>query len=447
MGTVSPLPAGKSALERVLSLFTDVRPGEGGTALLLAGNVFCLLALYSVLKPVRSALILSESGAVAQSYASAGQALLLLVLVPLYGRLASRVGRVPLITVVTLFFASNLLVFFALGQAGVRLGFAFFVWLGVFNLMLPAQLWAFANDVYSSDRGKRLFPIVGVGASLGAWIGAEIASALFDNLGAYRLMLGATGGLGVCLALTIWIDRRERSSAAADAAIAKAPEEPLGRTGGFQLVLGQRYLLYIALLILVLNTVNTLGEFLLASLVEGQAPVAAAAAGVDTATWIGGFMARFQANVNLLGLLVQLFLVSRIFKYVGVRGALFILPAIAFLSYGSMAFLPVLAVVQVAKTLENSTDYSIQNTTRHALFLPTSREAKYKAKQVIDGIFWRGGDLLQLVVVLIGTAVAFGTRHFALVNLGLIAVWFLLAVGIAAEHRKLSAADAVDRAA
>jgi AAA family ATP:ADP antiporter len=448
MGTVSPLPARWSVLERVLSLFTDVRAGEGVTALLLAGNVFCLLALYSVLKPVRSALIISESGAVAQSYASAGQALLLLVLVPLYGRLASRVGRVQLITVVTLFFASNLLAFSVLGQTGARLGFSFYVWLGIFNLMLPAQLWAFANDVYSSDRGKRLFPIVGVGASLGAWIGAEIASALFDNLGAYRLMLGATGGLGVCLGLTIWIDRRERSRAAADASeAARAPEEPLGRTGGFQLVLSQRYLLYIALLVMVLNIVNTLGEFLLASLVEGQAVAAAAAAGQDTATWIGGFMARFQANVNLLGLLIQLFLVSRIFKYVGVRGALYILPAIAFLSYGAMAFLPVLAVVQVAKTLENSTDYSVQNTTRQALFLPTSREAKYKAKQAIDAFFWRAGDLLQLVVVLIGTALAFGTRHFALVNLGLIVVWFVLAAGIAAEHRKLTASDAVDRAA
>jgi len=447
MGTVSPLPARKSALERALSLFTDVRPGEGVSALLLAANVFCILALYSVLKPVRSALILSESGAVAQSYAAAGQALLLLVVVPLYGRLASRVGRIRLIVTVTLFFASNLLVFYALGRAGVRLGFAFYIWIGIFNLVLVSQVWAFANDLYSSDRGKRLFPIVGVGASLGAWIGAEIASALFGTLGAYRLMLGVAGGLCACLLLTIAIDRRERVSGPADDTSTPPAEEPLGRAGGFQLILAQRYLLYIALFVMVLNVVNTLGEFLLASLVENASGAAAAAAGQDTATWIGGFMARFNANVNLLGLLVQLFLVSRVFKYIGVRGALFILPVIAFFSYGSMAFLPVLAVVQVAKTLENATDYSIQNTTRQALFLLTSREAKYKAKQAIDAFFHRAGDLLQLVVVLIGSALMFGTQHFAMVNLVLIAIWILLAFGIAAEHRKLSATDSVDRAA
>ena len=93
-------PQRKSWLDRVLSLATDVRPGEGFTALLLATNIFCFLALYSALKPVRSALILSESGAVAQSYAAAAQALLLLGIVPLYSSFASRVNRLRLTTFV-----------------------------------------------------------------------------------------------------------------------------------------------------------------------------------------------------------------------------------------------------------------------------------------------------------------------------------------------------------
>jgi AAA family ATP:ADP antiporter len=151
--------------------------------------------------------------------------------------------------------------------------------------------------------------------------------------------------------------------------------------------------------------------------------------------------------VNLIGRLVQMFLVSRIFKYIGVRGALFIMPVVATVSYTSLAFFPFLAIVRAAKTLENSTDYSIQNTTRHALFLPTSREAKYKAKQAIDAFFVRAGDMLQAVVVLIGTALAFGTQHYAMLNLAFIAVWLLLAVGIAKEHRKLSAAQSVEQAA
>src|SRR5215218_9840134 len=109
----SPFPPGrKSWLDRALSLATDVRPGEGCTALLLATNIFTFLALYSALKPVRSALILSESGAVAQSYAAAAQALLLLAIVPLYSSFAARVNRLRLTAFVTIFFSSNLVIFF-----------------------------------------------------------------------------------------------------------------------------------------------------------------------------------------------------------------------------------------------------------------------------------------------------------------------------------------------
>jgi AAA family ATP:ADP antiporter len=439
----------KSWLERGLSLITDVTPGEGVTALLLAANLFCFFALYYVLRPVRASLILSESGAIAQSYSAAGQALLLLILVPAYGAIASRVNRVRLISFVTLFFASNLMLFSVLGQAGVRLGIVFYIWLGIFNLMMPAQLWAFANDIYSTERGKRLFPLVGIGSSLGAWIGAEIAAALFGSFGPYRLMLVAVGGLAICLLITAVVHRREQSRADRSGAERAAAEQPLGYEGGFQLVLAQRYLLYIALLIVVLNLVNTLGEFLLASFVETAARGAVRAGtggGLNEARWIGTFYSSFYANVNLLGFLLQTFLVSRVLKYLGVRRALLVLPFVALASYSSIAFFPVLAIVRLAKTLENATDYSIQNTARQALFLPTSREAKYKAKQAIDSFFWRAGDLLQAVVVFAGTRLGLLASHYAILNLLFVAVWIGLVVLIGREHRKLVPVDALEKA-
>lgn len=455
MSAVVPLPSpprSKSWVDRSLSLFTEVRAGEGGTALLLAANLFCLFALYYVLKPVRESLILSESGAVIKSYAAAGQALLLLGLVPAYGAVASRLRRIPLIGTVTLFFAANLIVFYLLGVAGLQVGVAFYLWLGIFNLMVPSQLWAFANDIYTSERGARLFPIIGVGTSLGAWIGAEIASGMFVTVGPYRLMLLAAGGLIVCLLLTLWADRREAALSGTVDRKGKTAlaEQPLGKAGGFQMVMAQRYLLYIALLIMILNVVNTLGEFMLGSLVEVEARRAVengTAGTLGAAGWIGGFYGRFYANVNLLGLLFQMFLVSRIFKYVGVQGALFVLPLVALASYSSLAFFPALAIVQVAKTLENSIDYSVQSTARHALFLPTSREAKYKAKQAIDSFFWRAGDMLQAVIVFIGVRLAFDTTAYAVTNLVLIAMWLTLVVGIAGEYKKLAPAEAARDAA
>src|SRR4051812_33043566 len=130
----------KNWLDRTLSLFTEVKAGEGATALLLAFNIFCVLAFYYVLKTVRESLILTEGGAEVKSYTAAGQALLLLAFIPAYGWLASNVNRVLLINGVTLFFASNLVIFYLLGASGVHIGVPFFLWLGVFSLVVPAQI-------------------------------------------------------------------------------------------------------------------------------------------------------------------------------------------------------------------------------------------------------------------------------------------------------------------
>ncbi len=450
MPTADPLfpAARKTALDRVLSVFTDVRAGEGVSAILLAANVFYLLAFYSVLKIVRDTLILEEAGAVAASYSAAGQALLMLGFVPAYGAFASRVSRVWLIAGVTLFFASHLLVFAALGSAGVRISIAFYLWIGVFNMVAVAQFWAFANDLYSTERGKRLFPLVGVGASLGAVLGSWITSFAFRQVGPYRLMLIAAAGLLVPVALTIWVHRREtRVSADLPAA---AAEQPLERSGGFQLVLKQRYLLLIAVMVLLFSLVNTLGGFILNSMIAAEAASRVAsglAGGLTERDLIGTMVGQIQTWVNLLAFLLQAFVVSRIFKYAGVRVAIFILPVLALSGYSLMALVPVFAVISWAKIAENSTDYSIQNTTRHALFLPTSREAKYKAKQATDSFFVRAGDLLQAVIVYIGTALAFGTRDYALVNIAFIAAWLVVAVAIAREYRRLTAGQPVERAA
>ncbi|HEY5619622.1 MAG TPA: hypothetical protein VIK60_16905 [Vicinamibacterales bacterium] len=450
MATVLVKPSSdrsQSWIDRSLSLVADVRAGEGAGALLLAANVFALLAFYYVLKTVRESLILSEGGAEVKSYASAGQALLLLAFVPAYGAVASRVNRVRLISGVTLFFASHLIVFYLLGTAGIRIGVPFFLWIGIFNLVVIAQFWAFANDVYDSERGKRLFPIVGVGSLLGAWVGAEVASALFASLGPYQLLLLSAAGVSACVFLTRWTDLRERRVHATTGAQA---EPAMGKAGGFQLVLSQRYLLLIALLVLVLNVVNTVGEYILGRLVveDAAAQIASGAArGLTEAAIIGEFYGRFFGWVNLVGLLFQLFLVSRLFKWIGVRGTLFVLPIVATFSYGALAAVPLLAVVSVAKVLENSSDYSINNTAKHALFLPTSREVKYKAKQAIDSFFWRTGDMLQAAIVFVGAQLALGIRGFALVNLAFVVVWILLVIGIAAEHRKITTAEAASQAA
>jgi AAA family ATP:ADP antiporter len=157
---------------------------------------------------------------------------------------------------------------------------------------------------------------------------------------------------------------------------------------------------------------------------------------------IGEFYGNYQTIVNVISALLQAFAVSRVLKYFGVRVALLVLPVVAIIGYSAMALVPVLAFIRGAKMAENSLDYSLQNTTRNALYLPTSREAKYKAKQANDTFFVRFGDVLSAGLVFAGTTwLGFAPREFALVNVALILVWLVLAVAIGRSFKKLAGTD------
>ncbi len=429
----------KSYLERFLNIFTEVKSGEGVSALLLFVNLFLLLTSYYIIKPVREALILAGGGAEVKSYAAAGQAILLLGVVPLYGWLASRFPRKPLINIVTLFFTGCLVVFYILAQFNVPLGVVFYLWVGIFNLMVIAQFWSFANDLYTPEDGKRIFVIVAFGASSGAVFGSYITGRLIGVLGVYQLLLLSGALLLISLLLTNLVDKRQKDAVVLNSETKHDIVEPLKKGNGFGLVLKNRYLLLIAFLLLFLNWVNTTGEYILGRTVTEAASklVTDPGSGDMVKEYIGKFYADFFTIVNIAGLIIQLFLVSRILKYIGIRVALLVLPFIALGGYFIMAFYPVLMFVKWAKIFENSTDYSLQNTVRQVLFLPTTREEKYNAKQAIDTFFVRAGDVLSALVVYLGTNfLAFHTKQFALFNIALVTIWIIIAIAIGIENKK-----------
>ncbi|HEY7513526.1 MAG TPA: Npt1/Npt2 family nucleotide transporter [Vicinamibacteria bacterium] len=438
------LPNPRSPLERALGVVAEVRAGEAGTALLLTLNFFLLQFGYYIFKTVRESLILTQAGATGKAYTAAVQAVLLLFLVPAFGAFASRVNRVKLITGVTLLLLCFPVLFMVASRAGVRTGIAYFVWVGIFNTLGIAQFWAFVNDVYTKDQGKRLIPMAVVGASLGAWLGAEYAGRFIKTAGPYVPGLIACGIVAVCIVIVKVVSATQvRTDVAERAAEA---EKPLGKEGGFELIRKDRYLLLIASLIVVLNLVNTTGEYVLGSLVERQAEqtYGAGEASVEAREkFIGGFFGKdYFSKVNLVGFLVQLLLVSRIIKYIGVGGALFIHPLIALVGYGSAFFTPSLAFVRNIKILDNATDYSLNNTLKQALWLPTSREAKYKAKAAVDSFFMRSGDVLSAGLVYLGSVLAFTLPVFAAVNVGLAAVWLVIVTLLSRENRKRMASAA-----
>jgi len=429
----------KRPMERFLSLFAEVRPGEASVVLALTVNVFLLLNAYYLVKPVREALILSGQGsAELKSYTAVLQAILLLFIVPAYGWLGSRVPRRRLINIVTLFFVGCMALFYVLIRAQINVAVAFYLWVGIYSLMIVAQFWSFANDIYTPEAGKRLFAIVGFGASLGAVVGSTMAGALIRRLGVEPMLLLGAVLLVASLLLTHWVDAHTRTKA--NPASPATDVAPLRSSSTFNLVLGNRYLLLMAFMILAYNWVNSNGEYVLGRLVTEHARDLISSgemASQDEKGYIGEFYARYFGAVNLLSLVLQLFVVSRLIKYADVPLSVCVMPLLSVIGLTTMTIIPSLIIVRWMKITENATDYSLQNTVRQVLFLPVTREEKYAGKQTIDTFFVRSGDMLSALLVYVGSSVlAWKAKDFAIANLLLAIPWLLLAIMVGRGYRQ-----------
>ncbi|MEO8702302.1 MAG: Npt1/Npt2 family nucleotide transporter, partial [Kofleriaceae bacterium] len=434
-------PKKKSPLDWFLNLFAEVKAGEGLVALLLLLALFLILASYYVLKTAREGLILGDDiwvpflgeqpGTEVKIGAGGAMALLMLAIVPLYGRLASKVPRKRLLDVSYALIVGSLTIFFLMDRAGFVVGLGFFIWLGIVNMFIIAQFWSYANDLYTEEQGKRLFAVIAIGGSLGAIVGPKL-----KKLSSVAGMMVIAAGILVAVILILGvIDRLANKAKPSDAARA-----PLKKDGGFELVLRDRYLLLIGVMLIFANLVNTTGEFILGDAFTRYAEAAIPADAADRSKllreMIGGYYADFFFWVNLVGFFIQTLLTSRIIKYAGIRTALFVMPAIALAGYGTIGLIGGLTLIRIAKIAENSVDYSLQNTVRQSLFLPTSREVKYKAKAAIDTFFVRFGDTAAALVVLGGIQLlGLDARSFAFINVGVLVLWLLVAFAIARRHK------------
>ena len=471
-------------------------------------NILLLLTAYYVIKTVREPMILADGSAELKSWAAAGQAIALLGFVPLYGWISAKLPRKVLIVTVTGFFLACLQGFYlpavnavqvtdaleagtdagelsaesallvveelaaalpesvvaaeeaeaaaseegaepearaSLGVADFfRLGFIFYVWVGIFSLALIAQFWSFANDLYSREEGDRLFPIIGIGATLGAVIGSGVTGRLFALGVETPMMLQIASLLLLLHGISLFLLSGQAEAREAAGNDVQSADQGLGGDGGFKLVLTRPYLRLIAIVILLLNVVNTNGEYILGRMVKETGEALLAAGEIDSlGGYIGAFYGDFFFYVNIATVLIQAFVVSRIVKHIGIKGVLFALPIIAFGAYGLLAAGIGLVGYRWAKTAENTTDYSVMNTAKALIWLPTTRAEKYKAKQAIDTFVVRVGDVCSLGFVLLGTqAFTWGLRDFALANLVLVVVWIAATVLLYRRYQSLAEADA-----
>jgi AAA family ATP:ADP antiporter len=422
-----------TVLERWRGQALPVTAEERAAALWSFAYFFTLLAGYYVLRPLRDQMGIA-GGIKALPWTFTATFVTLLVAQPLYGALVARVRRVRFIPVVYHFFVANLALFWLLltfGVATVSVARIFFVWVSVFNLFAVAVFWSFMADLFTAEQGKRLFGFIGAGGTAGALLGPAITIGLSVPLGPTNLLIVA----GVFLELAVFcVHQLERAANAGQASSAK--DERIGGSAfaGISEVFRSPYLLGVAIWVSLMSFGATILYFAQANV------VAATVHGAGAQTRI---FASMDLAVGLLTLLTQVFATGRLLKRFGTGAAAGALPAVYVAGFAVLALVTSLAAIMVFQVAQRWMNFAIANPARQVFFTVVDREEKYKAKNLIDVVIYRGSDALYGWVFdsLQGLGLKLGA--IALCALPVVAAWLVLstALGRTQERRTATAQE------
>jgi AAA family ATP:ADP antiporter len=409
-----------------LSRVVAVRPDEVRAMLWSFAYFFCLLAGYYVLRPLRDEM--GVAGGVRNlQWLFTATFLVMLAAVPLYGAVVARLPRKRFIPVVYHFFVANLAIFWLLLSfdiGGRNVARAFFVWISVFNLFAVSVFWSFMADLFTAEQGKRLFGFIAAGGTAGALAGPAVTVWLSVPLGPTNLLIVAA------LLLEVAVFCAGRLEAVPDKPAAQPDAGGLGGgwLAGIAMLARSPYLAGIALWVALLSIAGTFLYFQQANIV--------AAASDDPAVRTRLF-ATIDLAVGLLTAAVQFFATGRLISRFGVGAAAAFLPLVFAAGFALLAVSPMLAVVIAFQAIQRTANFAISNPAREVLFTVLAREEKYKAKNVIDIVVFRGADAvggwLFAGLRLLGMELA----AISLAAIPAMAAWFALALalGRAQEHR------------
>ena len=411
----------RSALRRALPFSRD----EARPALWSFAYFFCVLASYYLLRPVRDALA-AERGTEQLPWLFTGTFVAMLGAVPVFGALSARFPRRTLLPAVYAFFIACILVLFAVLRRSPPpwAPAVFFVWISVFNLFVVSVFWSFMADLWREEQARRLFGFISAGGSAGALLGPALATILAPRLGPENLLpVAATvlAGALVCIA------QLRRRAPTAETAADDATPVGGGPLGGIVLVARSRYLLAICLFMAIATTLSTFVYFQQAQIVRR----AYADTGARTAVF-----ALMDLAVNALTITMQLFLTAPLITRGGLGRTLPVLPALSLVGFVALAAAPVAAVLVPFQIARRAAQYAITGPAREVLFTVTTREEKYKAKNLIDTVVYRGGDALSGWAFSGLAALGLGLSGIALVTLPLCAGWIALAIYLARQEAR-----------
>lgn len=406
-----------------LAHLINARPGESGAAIAGFGLFFCLFSGYFMLRPIRESMGI-QGGVENLQWLFTATFLAMLVAVPLFAWLNSRVARIHYIDWVYGFFCVNLLLFaglFFVLRDSVWLARVFYVWISVYNLFVVSVAWSLMADVFDAPQARRLFAFIAAGASVGGLAGPAASALLVGAMGSFGLMLLAALLLAVAVALKHYLMawREVGGAGRAGAEQAESPRRPVAGNpfSGLTRVLGSGYLLGIAAFVLLLTTASTFLYFEQARLVAELFP--------DRAEQVRVFGA-IDFVVQAGALLSQLFITGHIAQRLGVRVLLAVVPGLVCLGFIGLALAPTFAMLAAVMIVRRIGEYAFVRPGREMLFAPLDAESKYKAKNFIDTVVYRGGDALSGWAKALLDMLGQGTLLIALVGAGCAAVWGVL---------------------
>lgn len=415
----------------LLRRLVNFKPGEVAALLWSFAYFFCLLCSYYILRPLRDEMGI-QGGVSNLQWVFSGTFIAMLLAVPLFGALAARLPRRRLLPLVYYFFIFNLLVFFLLLKSDIAtaaVARAFFIWVSVFNLFVVSVFWSYMADLYNNEQARRLFGFIAAGGSAGAVIGPLVTASLARSLGVVNLLLVSAALL---LLAIICIRALARWAVGEQPARAAHQDRPIGGgiLGGVWLVLRSPYLLGICVYILLYTMLSTFLYFEQARIVADSFS--------DSASRTRLF-ALMDLGVNALTILGQVLVTARIIAHFGVSVTLALIPAAVALGFLALAAFPTLAVLVTFQIVRRAGNFAVARPTREILYTVVSREQKYKSKNFIDTVVYRGGDAISGWLYTGLAAAGMGLSAIALVAVPVALAWLYTGVALGREQETLRA--------
>ena len=436
--TYSQLENGWSyRIRQRLTQLAAVEPGEMQALFWSFTYFFALLCSYYIIRPMRDAMGIA-GGVDKLQWMFTGTFLVMLASVPLFGWVAKRFPVRRFLPYVYYFFIANLILFFVLFKSNVTDAYvarAFFIWTSVFNLFIVSVFWSFMADVFNNEQARRLFGIVAAGGTAGALTGPVLTAVLVGSLGPPNMLLISIAFLGVAVMcihrIIAWKRSIDPDSVNAERTTEADRDQAIGGSilAGIRLVFRSSYLTGICLLILLYTTLSTFLYFQQAQIIRDSFD--------DPANRTAVFAA-MDFSVNFLTIIGQLLLTSRIVRKWGLSWALALIPLLLGSGFLLLGMMPTLSILITVQVLRRAGNYAVMRPAREMLYVVLGKEEKYKAKNFIDTVVYRGGDAVSAWAYAGLKAVGLNPAGIALVAVPLAGVWAWISFKLGARQTELA---------